>query len=90
MLFQFVETPIPDLMMVMPRVFADERGFVVLSEAAEFVYKTTAEYAPAADGGIVWNDPALGIQWPIAPEAALVSEKDSQLPTLKELDEPYL
>lgn len=183
--FQFVETPIPDLMMVMPRVFADDRGFfmesykasdfistgikeqfvqdnhsrsqknvirglhfqrsphrqgklvrcisgtvwdvavdlrrnsstygkwygielsdenktmlylppgfahgfAVLSETAEFVYKVTAEYAPESDGGIAWNDPTLGIQWPIAPEDALVSEKDNQLPTLKELEEPYL
>lgn len=47
-----------------PEGFA--HGFLVLSEVAEFVYKTTNYYAPEYDRGIVWNDPGIGIQWPIA------------------------
>lgn len=46
-----------------PEGFA--HGFVVLSETAEFLYKTTDYYAPAHERSIVWNDPAIGIHWPV-------------------------
>ncbi|HFK6834344.1 TPA: dTDP-4-dehydrorhamnose 3,5-epimerase, partial [Citrobacter freundii] len=46
-----------------PEGFA--HGFVVISENAEFLYKTTNYYAPAAERSIVWNDPTLGIEWPV-------------------------
>jgi dTDP-4-dehydrorhamnose 3,5-epimerase len=75
-------------MLYLPPGFA--HGFAVLSESADVLYKASEEYAPESDGGIAWNDPSLGIKWPIAPEAALVSEKDRRLPRLKELEEPYL
>jgi dTDP-4-dehydrorhamnose 3,5-epimerase len=52
-------------------------GFLVLSDNAEFLYKTTDYYAPEYERCILWNDPALGIQWPIA-SAPLLSEKDRQ------------
>ena len=52
-------------------------GFLVLSESAEFLYKTTDYYAPELERGIVWNDPDLGIQWPIK-SAPLLSGKDAQ------------
>jgi dTDP-4-dehydrorhamnose 3,5-epimerase len=51
-------------------------GFVVLSETAEFLYKTTDYYAPAHERCIAWNDPALGIDWPIDFEPSL-SAKDA-------------
>lgn len=57
-----------------PEGFA--HGFLVLSEVAEFLYKTTDYYAPEHDRGIVWNDPDLGIGWPISGEPQL-SAKDS-------------
>jgi dTDP-4-dehydrorhamnose 3,5-epimerase len=50
-------------------------GFVVLSDTAEFLYKTTDYYAPAHERSLLWNDPALGIQWPMQSEPIL-SEKD--------------
>jgi dTDP-4-dehydrorhamnose 3,5-epimerase len=56
-------------------------GFVVLSEAADFLYKTTNYYAPAHERCIAWNDPAIGIQWPLELHgiaAPLLSSKDLQ------------
>jgi dTDP-4-dehydrorhamnose 3,5-epimerase len=53
-------------------------GFCVMSEQAEVVYKTDQEYAPEAEGGIIWNDPSLGIQWPI--NGPTISEKDRRWP----------
>jgi dTDP-4-dehydrorhamnose 3,5-epimerase len=50
-------------MLWVPEGFA--HGFVVLSEAAEFLYKTTDYWAPEFERSIAWNDPAIGIQWPI-------------------------
>lgn len=52
-------------------------GFVVLSETADFLYKTTDYYAPAHERCIIWNDPAIGIEWPMAIEPNL-SAKDQQ------------
>ncbi len=52
-------------------------GFVVLSESAEFLYKTTDFYAPEHERCIAWNDPAIGIEWPLAGEP-LLSAKDRQ------------
>lgn len=49
-------------------------GFVVLSETADFEYKCTDYYNPAHEGCLLWNDPAIGIEWPI--ENPLLSEKD--------------
>ncbi len=56
-----------------PEGFA--HGFVVLSESAEFLYKTTDYYAPEHERSLLWNDPELGIQWPID-EAPQLSAKD--------------
>jgi dTDP-4-dehydrorhamnose 3,5-epimerase len=53
-------------------------GFCVLSETAEVVYKTTTEYAPAHESGVMWNDPALAIEWPV--ESPVVSERDTKWP----------
>lgn len=52
-------------------------GFLTLTDTAEFLYKTTAYYAPASERAVFWNDPAIGIEWPIAGEP-LVSEKDRE------------
>jgi len=66
-----------------PRGFA--HGFVVLSDVAEVVYKVDNVYAPDYEGGLIWNDPDVNIQWPV--ENPIVSEKDRRWPTLKELIE---
>lgn len=65
-----------------PRGFA--HGFLVLSQEAIFTYKVDNAYAPQAEAGIRWNDPALGIEWPIDPEKVLTSEKDLKAPLLSE------
>lgn len=56
-------------------------GFVVTSEVADFQYKCTDYYNPQDEGGVIWNDPDIGIEWPV-PEP-LLSAKDKALPTLK-------
>ena len=58
-----------------PEGFA--HGFVVLSEVAEFLYLTTDYYAPEHERAIIWNDPDLGIDWPMTGEP-LLSDKDRQ------------
>jgi dTDP-4-dehydrorhamnose 3,5-epimerase len=51
-------------------------GFLVLSETAEFLYKTTDYYAPSHERCIIWNDPSLGIRWPLA-DPPILSAKDA-------------
>lgn len=66
-----------------PEGFA--HGFMVTSEEAEFVYKCTNYYDPTDEGGINWNDPDIGIEWPISADMEiLLSEKDKRLPTFNE------
>ena len=60
-----------------PEGFA--HGFLVLSETAEFVYKCTRFYDPSDEGGIMWNDPDIGIDWPISKDMNLIlSDKDKK------------
>jgi len=56
------------------------RGFCALSDSVEIQYKCSAIYNPAAESGILWSDPEIGIDWPV--EAPLLSEKDEQAQTL--------
>ncbi len=68
-------------------------GFLVLSDEAEFVYKCDDVYNYEAEGGLKWDDPDVGIEWPMGdlkPEDLLTSEKDSKWPSLKELKETDL
>lgn len=67
-----------------PRGFA--HGFLVLSDEAIFTYKVDNVYAPKAEAGIRWNDPTVGIDWPIASEDVLLSEKDTKAPFLKDAE----
>jgi dTDP-4-dehydrorhamnose 3,5-epimerase len=57
-------------------------GFLVLSDSAEFLYKTTDYYAPEYERSIAWNDPALAIDWPLIDGAAMLSSKDAAAPLL--------
>jgi len=69
-----------------PEGFA--HGFCVLSETALFSYKCTDFYCPECDGGVLWNDPDLAIDWPI--EAPTLSDKDKNLPCLKDIPKDRL
>jgi len=74
-----------NLMLYVPPAFA--HGFVVLSESADVVYKCTREYAPEDDRGIIWNDPDLGILWPV--KDPFLSEKDSRHQLLRDADNNF-
>ncbi len=63
-----------------PRGFA--HGFAVLSQEAVFQYKCDHYYAPESEGAIAWNDPDIGIDWPVAASDILLSEKDKKHPRL--------
>jgi len=65
-----------------PEGFA--HGFCVLSETAHFLYKCSDFFAPDDEGGIIWSDPDIGIDWPV--EDPIISKKDKQLQRLAELD----
>ena len=62
-------------------------GFLVISESAEFLYKTTDYYHPEFERSILWSDPAIGIEWPLYLLSAppLLAAKDAQASTLNEL-----
>ncbi|HOO28754.1 MAG TPA: dTDP-4-dehydrorhamnose 3,5-epimerase [Lachnospiraceae bacterium] len=71
-------------MFFIPKNFA--HGFLVLSDFAEFTYKCTDFYHPNDEGGIIWDDKEIGIDWPIERDMELIiSDKDTKWPTLKEL-----
>ena len=67
-----------------PRGFA--HGFLVLSDEAIFTYKVDNPYAPQAEAGIRWDDPALAIEWPIDFSQVLTSEKDLKHPLMKDAE----
>ena len=73
-------------MFMIPKGFA--HGFLVLSDEAEFTYKCDDVYNHEAEGGLMWNDPDVAIDWPLGdmkPEDLLTSEKDAKWPSLQEL-----
>jgi dTDP-4-dehydrorhamnose 3,5-epimerase len=69
-------------MLYIPVGFA--HGFCVLSDEADVLYKVTAEFDPELDRGIAWNDPDVGVKWPLAEPT--LSAKDAQLPPLRLAD----
>lgn len=67
-----------------PKNFA--HGFLVLSDEAEFVYKVDDFYHPNDEGGLMWNDPSIGIEWPIEDGMEIIlSDKDKVNPTLENI-----
>lgn len=64
-------------------------GFCTLENNTEVQYKVNAYYSAECDGGISWNDPALGIDWPVDDATVLLSEKDAALPKLQDLINPF-
>ena len=72
-------------MLLIPKGFA--HGFLVLSDEAEFTYKCDDFYNKEAEGGLIWNDPSVGIKWPIENiKDLIISEKDKLWPRIENLD----
>jgi dTDP-4-dehydrorhamnose 3,5-epimerase len=69
--------------MLVPVGFA--HGFCTIEANTSVFYKATATYSPANDLGIAWNDPDLGIDWPVQLESAVLSERDRRLPAFRSL-----
>jgi dTDP-4-dehydrorhamnose 3,5-epimerase len=65
-------------------------GFGTLAPDTMVIYKVDAYYSAAHEAGIMWNDSALGIDWPFEAAAATVSEKDKRLPRLAEIETPFV
>jgi dTDP-4-dehydrorhamnose 3,5-epimerase len=63
-------------------------GFCTLEEDTVMLYKMSSFYAPASEAGVLWNDPDLGIKWPIDTASSILSAKDKILPRLKDLSPP--
>lgn len=76
------------LRLFIPRGFA--HGFAVLSDTAVFQYKCDNYYNAEADGGISILDPTLNIEWSEDPSSAILSEKDTRYPSLKDFDSPFI
>jgi len=72
-------------MLYVPRGFA--HGFCTLTDAADVVYKADDYYASDCEGGVLWSDPDMKIEWPIT--APLLSDKDRELPRLAQFDSPF-
>ncbi|WP_197717578.1 dTDP-4-dehydrorhamnose 3,5-epimerase [Pannonibacter phragmitetus] len=64
-------------------------GFVTLKPDTAILYKVTSYYSPVHDRGILWNDPALGIDWPIPEETLTLSAKDRDAPVLAAIEPPF-
>ena len=69
---------------LVPAGFA--HGFLTLTDTAEVLYKVTSDYAPDSEGGLAWDDPEIGIEWPLPAEEVLTNARDGQWPTLSELE----
>jgi dTDP-4-dehydrorhamnose 3,5-epimerase len=69
-----------------PEGFA--HGFCVLSDRADVMYKCTDYYAPEAECGVIWNDPDIGVEWPV--HDPVISERDATLPMLRDVPEAQL
>jgi dTDP-4-dehydrorhamnose 3,5-epimerase len=73
-------------LLYVPEGFA--HGFLVLSDEADVTYKVNNEYSPENDRGILWSDPAIGVEWPM--DNPMLSEKDSKQPILQNADNDFV
>lgn len=71
------------LQLFIPRGFA--HGYVVLSDTVVFQYKTDNYYCPEAEGAVIWNDPALGIDWRLPADRIILSDKDRNNPSFSSI-----
>jgi dTDP-4-dehydrorhamnose 3,5-epimerase len=70
-----------------PRGFA--HGYCTLEPDTEVAYKVDGTYAPASEGGLIWNDPTIGVAWPVGPGEVILSDKDLVLPALADFTSPF-
>ena len=73
--------------MLVPVGFA--HGYVTLEPDTEVLYKTTAVYSPANDRGVAWDDPDIGVAWPLPPRRVMLSDRDRRFPPLKDAPELF-
>ena len=64
-------------------------GFITLEPNSEIVYKCSDYYAPEMEGAVLWNDPGIGIEWPIV-SAPILSDKDAAAPLLADFESPFV
>jgi len=64
-------------------------GYCTLEPDTEVMYKVTAYYDPASERGLAWNDPGIGIAWPVSPERAVLTERDRKFPRLAQLPDLF-
>jgi dTDP-4-dehydrorhamnose 3,5-epimerase len=81
-------TPEDGLQAYLPVGFA--HGYLTREPNSEVTYKVSDFYAPQCEGGMIWNDPAVGIRWPLGEGTPLLSPKDEILPTLALLASPFV
>lgn len=74
--------------LLVPKGFA--HGFVTLTPNCNVQYKVDEYYSKENDGGIAFDDPAIGIEWPMPVDKLVLSQKDTQHPTLAEFDNPFI
>ncbi len=72
--------------LLVPKGFA--HGFITLTDDCDVLYKVTDYYAPQSEAGLLWSDPALGVDWP-ADAQPLINDRDAAWPTLKAFDSPF-
>jgi dTDP-4-dehydrorhamnose 3,5-epimerase len=70
-----------------PRGFA--HGYCTLEPDTVVAYKVDGYYAPQSEAGLIWNDPAIGVDWSVPAQSVLVSEKDAKLPSLNSFNTPF-
>ena len=81
--FSIVLDDVENLQLFVPRGFA--HGFITLEEDSVFAYKCDNFYNKASEGGIIYNDATLGLDWHLPEEELIISYKDLQLPSFKEI-----
>lgn len=64
-------------------------GFCTLEPDTDVIYKVSTPYRPGSEGGVRWDDPRLGIPWPLPPEGPTITDRDRRWPALDELDSPF-
>jgi dTDP-4-dehydrorhamnose 3,5-epimerase len=73
--------------MFVPKGFA--HGYLTLTEDSEVLYKVSSYYAPKAETGLLWSDPALGVEWPVSPADAILNARDQAWPALADFRSPF-